>query len=69
MSNIGMLRELRRLERQLAEAREGTRKAFYWALNITDEDFNSRDEGGNSYNKVKQILYDEYQNELKEKGE
>ena len=52
------------LQRQLAEAREATRKAFDWALDITDEDFNSRDEVGNN-NKVKQILWEEYKEKVK----
>ena len=53
------------LQHQLAEAREATRKAFDWALDITDEDFNSRDEVGNNYNKVKQILWEEYKEKVK----
>ena len=56
--------EINDLQRQLAEAREATRKAFDWALDITDEDFNSRDEVGNN-NKIKQVLWEEY----KEKGD
>ena len=56
------------LERQLAEAREAEKKAFWSALNITDKDFNSRDTGGNCFDEVKQIFWDEYQEQLKEQG-
>jgi len=56
------------LERQLEDARELEKKAFWSALNITDEDFNSRDTGGNCFDEVKQIFWDEYQEQLKEKG-
>ena len=59
------IKEVEALEKQLAEAREATRKAFDWALDITDEDFNSRDEVGNNYNKVKQILWEEYKEKVK----
>ncbi len=55
-----MISELNKLERQLAEAREDIRKAFDWALNITDDDFNSRDYAEDDTNKIKNILWEEY---------
>ena len=63
-----LLRENEELRRQLAEARELEKKAFWSALDITDDDFNSRDTWSNSFNEVKQIFWDEYQDQLKEKG-
>ena len=57
--------QIKDLEKQLAEAKEEIRKAFDWALDITDEDFNSRDEVGNNNNKVKQILWEEYKEKVK----
>ena len=65
---LKMYEKIQDLERQLAEARELEKKAFWSALNITDEDFNSRDTGGNCFDEVKQIFWDEYQEQLKEKG-
>ena len=52
--------EYENLKRQLAEAREDARKAFDWALNITDDDFNSRDYAEDDTNKIKNILWEEY---------
>ena len=63
-----LLRENEELRRQLAEARELEKKAFWSALDITDDDFNSRDTWSNSFNEVKQIFWDEYQDQLKEQG-
>jgi len=56
------------LERQMAIAREAEKKAFFSALDITDDDFNSRDTWSNSFNEVKQIFWNEYQEQLKEQG-
>lgn len=51
--------------KQLAEAREAEKKAFFSALDITDDDFNSRHTSQYSFNEVKQIFWDEYQEQLK----
>ena len=61
--------EIQGLRSQLEDARELEKKAFWSALDITDDDFNSRDTWSNSFNEVKQIFWDEYQEQLKEQGD